>query len=155
MCECYFLVLPLTNQVFDFFEDFTPAYVLKTNDWFGKNIINGNYTGMILCISHLCLKSDFFLSSKGTRISSYSFTFKSKLAKKIIPNFCYLFFSSSREILIYYYYFDWKCTFIWNKKFDSLPKSFAVYSILSSVRFCKRLFLKIFQVTLRQLAHIQ
>ena len=83
MCECYFLVLPLTNQVFDFFEDFTPAYVLKTNDWFGKNIINGNYTGMILCISHLCLKSDFFLSSKGTRISSYSFTFKSKLAKKV------------------------------------------------------------------------
>lgn len=54
------------------------------NKWLAwKNIINGNYTGMILSISHLCLKSDFFLSCKGTRISSYSFTFKSKLAKKV------------------------------------------------------------------------
>ena len=49
MCECYFLVLPLTNQVFDFFEAFTPAYVLKTNDWLGKTLL------MAIILGWFCL----------------------------------------------------------------------------------------------------
>lgn len=83
MCECYFLVLPLTNQVFDFFEAFTPAYVLKTNDWLGKTLLMAIILGWFCVFLIYVWNRIFFLSCKGTRISSYSFTFKSKLAKKV------------------------------------------------------------------------
>lgn len=154
MCECYFLVLPLTNQVFDFFEAFTPAYVLKTNDWLGKTLLMAIILGWF-CLFLIYVWNRIFFYHVKVLVYLPTLSLLSQNWQKKYSKFCYLFFSSSRKILIYYYYFDWKCTFIWNKKFDSLPKSFVVYSILSSVRFCKRLFFKIFQVTLRQLAHIQ